>query len=108
MKTTETLIHHTCGHCKRTLPLTAFYINKKTGLPQNYCKECRRAANRQSRLDEKMLAATDHDKKRVVITQIEDPMLRMHYLMKAINTVHESIRRKKARQKEEEIAGEYF
>ena len=33
----------TCGCCLKKLPLEAFYINKRTQNPDNYCKECRKA-----------------------------------------------------------------
>ncbi len=95
--------YHTCGHCKRTLPLSAFYLNRQTGQPQNYCKECRCSVNRQSRMEEKLHKTENRKKERVILTQIEDPALRMQYLMKALSTVNENILRKKSRLKEEKV-----
>ena len=42
MKSSKVQTLCVCGCCKRSLPASAFYINKKTGLPGNYCKECRK------------------------------------------------------------------
>ena len=41
-----------CGCCKR-LSGKYLYINKKTGLPGNYCKECRKTVSRNHRKNEK-------------------------------------------------------
>ena len=38
MKSSKVQTLCVCGCCKRSLPASAFYINKKTGLPGNYCK----------------------------------------------------------------------
>ena len=45
MKNSEVQTLFVCGCCKRSLPASAFYINKKTGLPGNYCKECRKTVS---------------------------------------------------------------
>jgi len=34
-----------CRDCKQELPESAFYLIKKTGLPESYCKLCRRSKN---------------------------------------------------------------
>lgn len=37
----------TCGHCKIEKDITEFYLLKKTGKPQSWCKVCRRLATRE-------------------------------------------------------------
>ena len=49
MKSSKVQTLCVCGCCKRSLPASAFYINKKTGLPGNYCKECRKTVSRNYR-----------------------------------------------------------
>lgn len=46
-----------CPKCKRELPLSDFYLNKKTGRPYPRCKECSREASRKYRQSEKGQAA---------------------------------------------------
>lgn len=86
-----------CSCCKRSLPPSAFYADKKTGLPGNYCKECRKTASRNHRTAEKRLRPTgDYP----VITRTEDPSLRGELLRHALRTVAESIERKNRKLKE--------
>ena len=54
MKSSKVQTLCVCGCCKRSLPASAFYINKKTGLPGNYCKECRKTVSRNHRKNEKL------------------------------------------------------
>ena len=49
MKTLEEQTLRVCGCCKRPLLIDVFYISRATGLPGNYCKECRKSVNRNSR-----------------------------------------------------------
>ena len=46
METLQKQTLYVCGCCKHTLPSEAFYVDKKTGLSNNYCKECRKSASR--------------------------------------------------------------
>ena len=60
MKSSKVQTLCVCGCCKRSLPASAFYINKKTGLPGNYCKECRKTVSRNHRKNEKRSLACDN------------------------------------------------
>ena len=46
--TTQSL--YLCGCCRRELPVKAFYMNKRTRRPDNYCKECRKANSGKHRI----------------------------------------------------------
>lgn len=105
MKNSEVQTLFVCGCCKRSLPASAFYINKKTGLPGNYCKECRKTVSRNHRKNEKRSLAYDRESNYPVITSTEDPMLRRELILHALETVAASIERK--RRKVRESAFEY-
>ena len=89
METLQKQTLYVCGCCKHTLPSEAFYVDKKTGLPNNYCKECRKSASRKYRKTEKRTLARD------VITSTKDPDLRQKLILSALQTVRASIKRKK-------------
>ena len=76
MKSSKVQTLCVCGCCKRSLPASAFYINKKTGLPGNYCKECRKTVSRNYRKNEKRSLACDRESNYPVITSTENPTLR--------------------------------
>ena len=61
-----------------------FYINKKTGLPGNYCKECRKTVSRNHRKNEKRSLACDRESSYPVITSTEDPTLRRELILHAL------------------------
>ena len=106
MKTLKEQTLCVCGCCKRSLPADAFYINRKTGLPNNYCKECRKSASRNSRKNEKLSLACGKEVSYPVITCTEDPVLRHKLILHALETVTASIKRKKykVRESESELA----
>ena len=95
MKTLKEQTLCVCGCCKRSLPADAFYINRKTGLPGNYCKECRKSASRKYRKTEKRTLARDDREPYPVITSTKDPDLRQKLILSALQTVRASIKRKK-------------
>ena len=92
MKSSKVQTLCVCGCCKRSLPASAFYINKKTGLPGNYCKECRKTVSRNHR--------------NPVITSTEDPTLRRELILHALETVAASIERKRRKVRESEFESE--
>lgn len=106
MKTSETPALYACSRCKRMLPAEAYYVNKKTGTPTRYCKECQKAATRDSRLGRKHLLIRTDRPDYPVITAIEDPVVRMALLMEALKKVAESIRRKRERERQAEWEAE--
>ena len=71
------------------------YVDKKTGLPNNYCKECRKSASRKYRKTEKRTLARDDREPYPVITSTKDPDLRQKLILSALQTVRASIKRKK-------------
>ena len=96
MKSSKVQTLCVCGCCKRSLPASAFYINKKTGLPGNYCKECRKTVSRNHRKNEKRSLACDRESSYPVITSTED----------ALETVAASIERKRRKVRESEFESE--
>ena len=64
METLQKQTLYVCGCCKHTLPSEAFYVDKKTGLSNNYCKECRKSASRKYRKTEKRTLARDDERPR--------------------------------------------
>jgi hypothetical protein len=95
METLQKQTLYVCGCCKHTLPSEAFYVDKKTGLPNNYCKECRKSASRKYRKTEKRTLARDDREPYPVITSTKDPDLRQKLILSALQTVRASIKRKK-------------
>ena len=95
MDTLQKQTLYVCGCCKHTLPSEAFYVDKKTGLPNNYCKECRKSASRKYRKTEKRTLARDDREPYPVITSTKDPDLRQKLILSALQTVRASIKRKK-------------
>ena len=91
MKSSKVQTLCVCGCCKRSLPASAFYINKKTGLPGNYCKECRKC---------------DRESNYPVITSTENPTLRRELILHALETVAASIERKRRKVRESEFESE--
>lgn len=85
-----------CGRCKRILPAEDFYFNKRTGIPDNYCKECRRLASQKHRKKKKQILA-DRKKKAdtPIITNTKDPALQRKLIRKAFLTIADRIKRKK-------------
>lgn len=100
MKNSEVQTLFVCGCCKRSLPASAFYINKKTDLPGNYCKECRKTVSRNHRKNEKRSLACARESNYPVITSTEDPTLRRELILHALETVAASIERKRRKVRE--------
>lgn len=88
----------TCGCCHRALPVEAFYLNKRTHKPDNYCKECRKSATNNRYRNRKVANKHAHP----IITQVADPTLRMALILHAWQSVNESIARKQRRLHEKE------
>lgn len=103
MKTSKEPILYVCGCCKRSLPANAFYINKKTGLPGNYCKECRKSASRNGRKTEKLSLVCNKEVSYPVITCTEDPVLRHELILHALEIVAASMERKRRKVRESEF-----
>lgn len=83
------------------MPVDEFYLNLKSGKPQNYCKCCRKEASRKQRKSDK---ETDRRKRRrrgrLIITEVQDRELRLSLIMMALTKVRESIERKNKRLKD--------
>ena len=86
MKSSKVQTLCVCGCCKRSLPASAVYINKKTGLPGNYCKECRKTVSRNHRKNEKRSLACDRESNYPVITSTENPTLRRELILHALES----------------------
>ena len=88
METLQKQTLYVCGCCKHTLPSEAFYVDKKTGLPN-------KSASRKYRKTEKRTLARDDREPYPVITSTKDPDLRQKLILSALQTVRASIKRKK-------------
>ena len=70
-----------CACCKRELPSENFYFNHRTQIFDKYCKECRKKRSRQYR---KECRHTEKDGTLLVITEIDDSLLRMELILRAL------------------------
>lgn len=83
-----------CGCCHRMLSIDLFYINKRTHLPDNYCKECRREfSNARYRCSQ----LVDEPPRYPVITEVTDYSLRMALILHALQVVRQSVLGKRKR-----------
>ena len=93
MKSSKVQTLCVCGCCKRSLPASAFYINKKT-------------VSRNCRKNEKRSLACDRESNYPVITSTENPTLRRELILHALETVAASIERKRRKVRESEFESE--
>ena len=93
---------HACGNCHRELPLSDYYITR--GKRDNYCKHCRREAARDNYLEARRRSLIR--KPYIVITEVDDPEVRLLLIKKALQTVRQSIERKRQRERELEYEAE--
>lgn len=95
---------HACGCCKRELPQSAFYINKRTSKVDCYCRECRKKnSGRHREVDRYMIQTENNASSYPVITRTEDPELRKILIRNALQTVANSIERKRKKMKQQEL-----
>ena len=83
-----------CPCCGRRLPLSAFYINVRTGRPDSRCKDCRREASRRQRCKDMLVDIPERPRSYTVITDEPDPDIRMALIRRALRRVAESKARK--------------
>ena len=91
-----------CGNCRRALPLTEFYLNHRTQLPDNYCKECRKQMARERHRKSIVAKSQQTSGSYPVITRISDRDERLALILRAKQLVRESVMRKRARLMREE------
>lgn len=96
-----------CLCCLRELPDSQFYAKNKQNAPDSYCKDCRRAMNRQRR-KEKVCLPEKEDAPPLypVITRIGQREVRMQLILDALQTVRDNARRKSGKQHAEEFLQE--
>ena len=82
----------TCHSCLRELPIEAFYVNRKTLIPDYCCKACRSAACKKRYLDSR---SVNDIRTYPLITDIKDRTLRMELILHARQVVNESVARKR-------------
>ncbi|WP_455666295.1 hypothetical protein [Phocaeicola sp.] len=92
-----------CGHCKRELPMEAFYFNRQRQCHDNYCKECRKLTSRKQRKNENCFRYVNNEPHYPVITKIGDAKLRMFLILQALQRVRESAAEKRRKQYEQEF-----
>lgn len=92
-----------CSCCHRLLPLSAFYLKGPSQKPDHCCKECRKADNRIRRKAAKCSVKEEAPRRYPVITEIEKESVRLYLLRKALQTVRESVLRKRRRRYEEDF-----
>lgn len=88
-----------CACCKRELPSENFYFNHRTQIFDKYCKECRKKRSRQYR---KECRHAEKDGTLLVITEIDDSILRMELILRALEKIRASILRKRKKMQESE------
>lgn len=93
---------HYCGHCKRKLPLDAFYFIKRNQRFDHYCKECRKASSRKHYNTAEQAEDITVDRDYPVITRTEDPEKRLELILHAWQVVVASAARKWKKRWEEE------
>ena len=89
-----------CQCCGREFPLGEFYFKNHLHALDNYCKQCRREANRLRRKAgaRSMATGQDAEPRYPVITRTEDPETRRVLLLHALQVVRDSVlRRRKQR-----------
>ena len=102
METVQPNETRTCSRCHRTLPADHFYrINKSTGKPDAYCKDCRRQLNRQRQDASGADLPPTPRRPRTLIFEEPDRERRMQLIMQARRVVQASIMRKQRRMREE-------
>lgn len=96
-----------CLCCLRQLPDSHFYAKNKRNKPDSYCKDCRRAMNRQRR-KERVCLPEEEDAPPLypVITRIGQPEVRMQLILDALQTVRDNARRKCRKRHAEEFLQE--
>uniref|UniRef100_UPI0032EB0402 hypothetical protein n=2 Tax=Bacteroides cellulosilyticus TaxID=246787 RepID=UPI0032EB0402 len=94
MKQTLNPTIRTCHSCLRELPIEAFYVNRKTLIPDYCCKACRSAACKKRYLDSR---SVNDIRTYPLITDIKDRTLRMELILHARQVVNESVARKRRR-----------
>lgn len=93
-----------CGNCQGQFPASAFYMKDKQGMPDSYCKECRKEANRLRRKGRICPdSVEDLPPSYPVITRIGQREVRLHLIMHALETVRQIAGRKKREQHEREF-----
>lgn len=90
---------HVCACCKREFPFEDFYYNHRTQTFDKYCKECRKKRSRQYR---KECRHNEKRRKRLIITEIDDSLLRMELILRALEKIRTSILRKRKKIQESE------
>ena len=88
-----------CACCKRELSSENFYYNHRTRIFDKYCKECRKQRSRQYR---KECRHTGKNRKRLIITEIDDSLLRMELILRALGKIRASVLRKRKKIQESE------
>lgn len=96
---TTTTSTYVCACCKRELPSGEFYYNHRTQTFDKYCKECRKKRSRQYR---KECRRSEKSRKRLTITEIDDSLLRMELILRALGKIRASILRKRKKIQESE------
>lgn len=102
----ENTTAHYCGHCKRKLPLDAFYFNKRKQCFDRYCKDCRKAKSRDHYNTKDNTRSVNGSGHYPVITQTEDPEKRKELILHSMQVVIASVLRKKKKQREQEAIAE--
>lgn len=96
-----------CPCCLRQLPDSHFYAKNKQNEPDSYCKDCRKAMNRQRRKEKTCPDAKDDAPPLYpVITRVGEREVRMQLILNALQTVRDNARRKCRKRHKEEFRTE--
>lgn len=92
-----------CKQCGRELPQEFFYVNRQTQYLDIYCKECRKEISRRRYNNGSWIRKEQRNRySYLVITQVEDPLVRMELILHALKVVRQSIEHKRMKILEEE------
>lgn len=92
-----------CKQCGRELPQEFFYVNRQTQCLDIYCKGCRKEIGRRRYNSGSWIRKEQRDKySYLVITQVEDPIVRMELILHALKVVRQSVEHKRMKILEEE------
>lgn len=92
-----------CKQCGRELPQEFFYVNRQTQCLDIYCKGCRKEISRRRYNSGNWIRKEQRNRySHLVITQVEDPLVRMELILHALKVVRQSVEHKRMKILEEE------
>ncbi|GCB33185.1 hypothetical protein [Bacteroides faecalis] len=96
-------ISSVCKQCGRELSQEFFYVNRQTQCLDIYCKGCRKKIGRCPYNSGSWIRKEQRNKySYLVITQVEDPLVRMELILHVLKVVRQSVEHKRIKILEDE------